>query len=129
MVLVRTSASMGGALSGLIERALSPADLPGADLVLAVNAAGASPVSADHQPHRDVETHGRDLDAFVEELARDAALGRTIAIADIAYVGGRERALEDALARRGVVPAIHEHGDDALAVLVTTLRSGRRLLA
>jgi Protein of unknown function (DUF4127) len=123
---------MGGELDALVERALSDAGLTPCEcshLVLAVNAAGAARAPSEEQPHRDVETHGRDLDAFAEELARDAALGREIALADIAYAGGRERALEEALARAGVVPVVHEAGDDAYSVVVKTvgtLAGGRR---
>jgi hypothetical protein len=111
---------MGGLLGEHVERALGRAGVVGcecAHLVLAVNAAGAARALATEQPHRDVETHGRDLDAFAAELAHDAALGRVIAVADIAYEGGRERALEDALSAAGVRPAAYESGQDIESVI------------
>src|SRR5205823_5060128 len=85
-VLLRISASFGGALQALLERALARAGAVPAGcshLVLAVNAPGAAQAHSHDQPHRDVETHGRDLEAFAETLRRDAAAGRTIALADI----------------------------------------------
>src|SRR5947209_3691763 len=123
-VQVRASASMGGLVEGLLEEAFSRARARRCEcghLILAVNAAGAAQAPHDDEPSRDVETHERDLDAFALELAHDAALGRTIAVADIAYSGGRERALEEALARAGVAPVAHESGDEPLTVLMKAL--------
>src|SRR5437879_6571118 len=93
-VIVRRSAAFGGTLDALVERALAAADVVPAGrshLVLAVNAPGAAQAPADEQPHRDVETHGRDLDGFVRALGRDGERDRTIVLADVAYRGGRER--------------------------------------
>ncbi len=128
-VLVRTSASMGGALPALVEEALSQAGVVPCEcshLVLAVNAGGAAQAPSCEQPHRDVETHGRDLEHFVEELAQDRELGREVALADVAYRGGREQALEDALAAKGVIPVVHLSGEDATEVMTRCLE---RLLA
>src|SRR4051794_30752544 len=85
--LSRTSATMGGTLDALVERALEEAGLVPCEcspLVLAVNAAGAAPARCEEQPHRDVETHDRDLDVFVARLAEDASRDRAIALADVA---------------------------------------------
>jgi hypothetical protein len=119
-VIVRTSATMLGALDALIAQALEERDLAPcgcSELVLAVNAAGAAPAPCTEQPHRDVETHGRDLDAFAAALADDAARGRKVALADIAYTGGAEAALRAALSAAGVAPLVHASGDEPLSVL------------
>jgi hypothetical protein len=120
---------MGGALQALLDEALSRAGAVPCEcshLVLAVNAAGAAQASSEEQPHRDVETHDRDLERFVDELAQDRELGREVALADVAYRNGREQALEEALATRGVVPLVHLSGEDATEVMTLCLE---RLLA
>lgn len=86
----------GSPVTELVARALHEAGLRESDearLVLAVNAPGAAPVAAAEQPHRDVETHDRDLEAFARTLEGDARDGREIALADVAYEGGLEKAL------------------------------------
>jgi len=91
---------MGGELPPLLEAALEARGAVACEcshLVLAVNAPGAARAPADLQPHRDVETHDRDLETFAARLREDAAMGRTIALADIAYEGGPETALEELL--------------------------------
>lgn len=127
-VIVRASASFGGNASLLVETALAGAGLVPADcshLVLAVNAPGAAQVPADEQPHRDVETLARDLDAFAQALAQDHARERTIALADVAYRGGREHALELALARAGLTGAllVHTSGENAEAAILEAARA------
>jgi hypothetical protein len=115
---------MGGALPALVEDALSEVGAVSCEcshLVLAVNAAGAAQAPSCEQPHRDVETHDRDLERFVEELVQDRSLGREVALADVAYRGGREQALEEALAARGVVPVVHLSGEDATEVMTRCL--------
>jgi hypothetical protein len=125
-VIVRASASFGGTADALVEAALAGAGLVPADcshLVLAVNAPGAAQAPAKEQPHRDVETLARDLEAFVQTLAGDRARDRTIALADVAYRGGREDALEQALARAGIELLVHSSGDDAARVILEAARA------
>jgi hypothetical protein len=60
-----------------------------ADLILAVNAPATK--QAHRQPDFEtVDTAGRNLPEFIEQIAGDVAAGRRVAIADVAYANGAE---------------------------------------
>jgi hypothetical protein len=118
----------GRPLDELVRAALSSADLVPrrrARLVLAVNAPGAATAPSDEQPHRDVETHDRDLAGFLRELEADLGVRRRVALADVAYSGGRELALERELALLSLASrlVVHACGPTAAKAIAAAVRA------
>ena len=123
-------ADEGSPLDRLVREVLEASGLVASDeapLVLAVNAPGAAAAAVSEQPHRDVETHDRDLELFVRALEGDARAGQRIALADVAYRGGRERALEEILRASALELELHASGASAREALGLAARALGRL--